>query len=78
MTLAEALNALDSAADGNYWMITKGRVREGEPMYAAAVYARDSDAEDPLAISEGNDLPAVIHDVALKMGDADALRREHC
>lgn len=77
MTLGEAMNALDSAAAGNYWHVSKGKTRPDEPMYAAAIYATREPNDEPLAIGEGDDLAAVIHDVALQMGDADALRREH-
>lgn len=78
MKLADAINALDSAADGNYWHVSKGKTRPDEPLFAAAIYATREPNDEPLAIAEGDDLETVIHDCALQMGDPDALRREHC
>lgn len=78
MTLADAISQLDAAAGDNYWHISKGKTRPDEPLYAAAVYeGRYGDNDEPLAISEGDDLAEVIHEVSLKMGYAPALRREH-
>ena len=77
MDLATAITALDNAADGNYWHVSKGKSRPDEPMFAAAIYPSRVTDDEPLAISEGDDLAAVIHDCALQMGDAAALRKEH-
>lgn len=76
-TLAEALQALDRAAGGNYWFVSKGKTRPDEPMFAAAIYPSRSADDEPLAIAEGDDLADVAHDCALQMGDPVALRREH-
>ncbi|WP_296205300.1 hypothetical protein [uncultured Hyphomicrobium sp.] len=77
MNLADAMQALDRAADGNYWFVSKGKTRPNEPMFAAAIYSSRSSDDEPLAISEGDDLMAVVHDCAVQMRDPAALRREH-
>lgn len=75
--LATAITALDAAADGNHWHISKGKQQLCEPLFAAAIYATKEPNDEPLAIAEGNSLAEVVHDVALQMGDPNALRREH-
>lgn len=75
--LADAIAVLDSAANGNYWHVSKGKTRPDEPLFAAAVYASREPNDEPIAIAEGDDLAEVVHAVALQMGDPDALRREH-
>lgn len=78
MSIADALQALDRAADGNYWHVSKGKTRPDEPMFAAAIYSsRSGNGDEPLAIAEGDDIVEVVHDCALQMGDPAALRREH-
>lgn len=71
-TLADALRALDAAAGENYWHVSKGRTQPAEPLFAAAIYRTTEPNEDPLAISEGDDLAAVVARVAEKMKDARA------
>ena len=77
--LADAILHLDRAAGDNFWHLSKGKTKVAEPLFAAAVYPNKITTADvdPIAIAEGDDLTEVVHDVALQLGDPEALRKEH-
>ena len=58
MSSTDPIAAIEAKADGKYWQMAKGRVRDNEPLYGAAII--EPETNKIIAAGEGDDLLTAI------------------